>query len=81
MDTTDVIMKNKDMKLFVERKKLGDRRLRASIGGQGSRAKKNKYPTKTTCWVQNSDILCLYIFLPQVHFIKIPIKLSRASII
>ena len=74
-------MKNKDMKLFVEGKKLGDRRLRASIGGRGSRTKKNKYAMKTTCWAQNSDILCLYIFLPKVHSINKPIKLTRASII
>ena len=74
-------MKNKDMKLTVEGKKLEDRGLRIGIGGVGLRTEKSKYPTKTTCCVQNSDILYIFIFLPQVHFVKIPIKLTRASII
>ena len=40
---TDVMMKKKDVKLYEEDKKLGERSPRAKTGDQGLRAE-NKYP-------------------------------------
>ena len=40
---TDVMMKKKDVKLYEENKKLGERGPRAKTGDQGLRAE-NKYP-------------------------------------